>query len=133
MLFLWLDFRLWLWRVLGLPLPAKQGWEALVRQVAEKGIYQDARVVGAPLSWCLLAQDAEGQLQSVETTCAVSGVRISAATPLVDGKADVSHFGVRCARCGVPLHFRHAGMKTLVDVPSCPPCRRVVRRVMDQA
>jgi hypothetical protein len=133
MLLLWLDIRLWLWRVLGVPLPAKDGWKALVQQVAEKGVYQDASVIGAPLAWCLLARDAEGHLQAVETTCAVSGVSISSVTPLADGKADVSNFGVRCARCGVPIHFRHAGMKTVFDVPSCPPCRRAVRRVKDQA
>lgn len=132
--FLLLDVRLFLWKWLSLPLPAKAGWKPLVQQVARDGLYRDAQVIGAPLAWCLLAPDAEGQLRVTDSICAVSEAPIQGApTITVDQKSDVSHYGVRCARCGIPIHFRHSGMRTLFDVPSCPPCRRAVRRVIEEA
>lgn len=117
---------------------AVDGWDDLVAAVVRaEGLYVDhvEHVVGAPLAWSLLRRDDAGRLVPIDAFCAVSGVRVSGASK-VDAtdpdhpKADIAHFGVRCARCGRPLHVRHANMPTLVDVPMCVACRPEVLRVI---
>ena len=41
------------------------------------------------------------------------------------------NIGVRCARCGRPLHQKQAGMHNTLDVPACPGvCRWRVNAVL---
>ena len=116
-----LDLRWWLWKRLAVPIPARDGWIKLLREVIQsEGAYAADGAIGAPIAWSLF----DAALQPIETTCAVSGVPIS---PTSDP------FGVRCARCGVPLACTVAGMRVSTDVPSCVPCRPAVRRVIRHA
>lgn len=131
-------FRRWLWRRFLIPLPAIVGWAALVRSIATSdGVYVDheTNAVGAPMQWSLATLDGT-RVVFTDAICAWSGAPISGATPLVykngpDAPAehDIDHYGVRCARCGVPIHVRLAGMKSSFDAPSCLPCRPFVRFV----
>lgn len=116
----WLDFRWFLWRH-GIPLPARAGWRQLVRDVVKTdGAYVADGVIGAPLAWSLFNADRT----PIETMCAITGLRISPTSV---------PFGVRCARCGVPLVCTAAGMATSVDVPSCKPCHRAVHAAIHEA
>lgn len=130
---LWYRLRAFLWGRLFIRYPAKPGWQKLVRDVVAAELWRgDDGIVGAPLEWSMLARDPEGRVVPVEDRCAWTGQQISGATPLLpDGKPDLSHYGVRCARCGVRIHVLAAGMRSSVDVPSCPPCRRAVRAAME--
>jgi len=118
------DARWWLWRHVGLPLPARDGWQALIAEVVDAdGAYasEDDGVIGAPLAWSLYTRAGTVLPTPYETACAWTGVPISPTS---------MPFGVRCARCGVPLACTVAGMKTSCDVPSCLPCRSSVRRAI---
>lgn len=136
---MWKRLRHWLWKR-GLRYPALPGWSALVEEVASVDLWTSppkdglSGLVGAPLEWRLLERDLSGRVVSLSGTCAWSGEPVNGTTPLVeqpDGtyKHDLSAWGVRCARCGVPLLCKYAGMKLGNDVPSCPPCRRAVNHV----
>lgn len=126
-----LDARFFLWTACGVKLPALPNWEQRVREtVRNGGVYVGDGVIGAPLQWSLLQLTPEGQLVPVETFCAVTGVVITPTAHVDrDGVRDFSAFGVRCARCGVPLHCKAAGMVTTLSIPSCRPCRTAVQRV----
>ena len=128
-----LRLRVFLWRKLGVKLPAIRGWKARVRAVSSVPLWQDEAegIVGLPLEWTLLTRDATRRVVPVEVECAWTGIWVSGATPILgDRGVDMSRWGVRCARCGVPLHVRHAGMVMPNDTPSCPPCRRVVNNIL---
>lgn len=133
---MWTRFRKWLWE-LGLRYPAQSGWEALVQEVASVDLWQKDGLFGLPLEWTLLRRDLSGRVVPLEGVCEVSGVPISGLTPMKPGPNgpvhDLSAWGVRCARCGVPLLCKHAGMKFGNDVPSCSPCRRAVTREVARA
>lgn len=118
-----LDVRFWLWRHLFVPLPARPGWRALVRDVVTtSGVYVgEGGALGAPFEWSMYARASTGAWEPMETMCAETGAAIS---PTSDP------FGVRCARCGVPLAAVVAGMRTSLDVPSCRACRGIVRRAV---
>ncbi len=133
---LWLVVRHLLWKKLSWKLPAREGWELLVREVSSVDLWKDEQegIFGLPLQWALLKRE-EGsrRIVPVDAVCFWSGEPISGSTPIIgDQQFDVSHWGVRCSRCQVPIHSRHAGMKMGNDVPSCPPCRRAVRRVIQE-
>lgn len=133
MLRLWRTLRLFLWRRLGVPLSPVPKWRALLADVVSVPLYRKDEMFGAPLEWSLYARDPTGRLVAVEETCAWTGLSVSGATPIVDPVAaeiDYSRFGVRCCRCGVPIHVWHSGMRTSIDVPSCPPCRKIVKRAI---
>lgn len=133
---LWQTFRLFLWHRFWVPLPPIEGWKGLLEAVSSVDVYQKDGMVGAPLEWSLYAYEGEGdtnRLIPVEALCAWTGVAISGATPIVDPlkeEIDYAHFGVRCCRCGVPIHVHASGMKSSFDTPSCPPCRRIVKRAV---
>lgn len=78
----------------------------------------------------MLSRSEHGKLIPLEGVCAWTGQQISGHTPHVSAteEVDLSHTGVRCARCGVRIHILAAGMATVVDIPSCPPCRKAVRK-----
>lgn len=129
----WMNFRRYLWRRCAVRLPPVDGWKDLVREVSSVDLWQKDGLFGLPLEWTLLTRDAFG-VHAVETICAWSGVPVSGVTLLMGDPEnpthDLSRWGVRCARCGVPLHCREAGMRGSTDVPSCVPCRPAVRRVI---
>jgi hypothetical protein len=122
-----LDLRWWLWKHIGVPLPHIDGWQALIAEVIDAdGAYSSEAdgVIGAPLAWSLYFPLRDGgsvRLDPIETVCAVSGVPISPTS---------EPFGVRCARCGVPIACTVAGMRVSTDVPSCFPCRPSVQRAI---
>jgi hypothetical protein len=123
-----------LWRA-GFRLSSMPNWRDLVREVTRAQsagmLWVRGNVVGAPLEWSLLHQDECARVIADELPCAWSGKLVSGAMPVrADGTLDLSAYGVRCARCGVPLALEHAGMQTFSDVPSCPPCRRSVARAV---
>lgn len=121
---------LWTW---GLRYPERPGWLNLAREFVSVPLWQKGGVFGLPLEYTLLTREDSGRIVPYEETCLWSGARIEGSTPLVPGPEglvhDLSHWGVRCARCGVPIHSKHAGMRFGNDIPSCPPCRRAVQRV----
>lgn len=124
----WLMIRRYLWRKIRLPLPGLPGWSRLVREVASVPVWRgDGNCIGAPLAWSLNQREESGRVVPVEATCAWTGKTINGATPIVDEQFDLTNWGVRCARCGVPLHVLEAGMTGSFDVPSCPPCRVMVK------
>lgn len=135
---MWKHLRHWLWKR-GLRYPALPNWADLVREVASVDLWMSppkdglSGLVGAPLEWRLLERDREGRVVALDATCAWSGRPLHGGVPIVEGPEgpvhDLSSWGVRCARCGVPVHCENAGMKFGNDVPSCPPCRRAVNRV----
>lgn len=126
----WVDVRLVLWRY-GVKLPAKQDWQARIQKVVRNGgVYVGEGVVGAPIQWSLLMVGPSGKLEPLETTCASTGVRIGPHAPVTrDGARDFTHFGVRCARCGIPLHCKAAGMAHTLAIPACEPCRKDVKKI----
>lgn len=122
--------RLWRW---GWLYPPTLGWVDLVYEVANTPGWKDdqERVVGLPPAWTLLRKS-NGKWTAYEDTCAWSGKPVSGSVPIQNPNAenpfDLTRWGVRCARCGVPIHVLYSGMRTTGDVPSCPPCRRVVNQ-----
>lgn len=127
--FHYVRLRHYLWRSFGLRYSAVKGWTALVHEVSGTPLWQSNGLVGLPLDWTLLRRDETGRVVPVESVCAWSGDRISGSAPAVgDQEFDLSQWGVRCARCGSPIHSKYAGMKLPNDVPSCPPCRTAVKR-----
>lgn len=73
-----------------------------------------SKLSGFPLQWILAEPDASapsGLRYPEQMTCL--GCRTSI--------RDVA-LGVRCARCGIPLHERCAGMRKAFDVPMCGWC-----------
>lgn len=125
----WLVFRTYLWRRYHVPLPGAPGWADLVREVAAVPLWRsDDGLIGAPLSWSLVAREPSGRVVAVEVVCAWTGRTVSGATPLVEGgEVDTTAWGVRCARCRVPIAVSEAGMAHSMSIPSCPPCRSRVR------
>ena len=124
---MWWKLRLYLYRRVRLPLPAVRGWWALLAEFSRVSVWKKDGIVGAPLEWSLYEREPGGRLVSVSATCQWSGASVSGATPIVDEQVDLTHFGVRCARCGVPVHASHAGMAHSFSVPSCVPCRWLVK------
>ena len=124
-----LDLRWLLWKHASVPLPEIDGWRTLVAEVVRAdGSYASEAdgVIGAPLAWSLYTPMRDGflapiRLEPVHTVCAASGIPISPTS---------EPFGVRCARCGVPLACTFAGMRLSTDVPSCFACRVAVRRAI---
>lgn len=119
-----------------LPLPI-QGWEGLVRAFSSSGgLWQDpvTGVVGSPVEWSLCEWQ-DGRLVYVTERCVQSGRIISGETVIVRDaggnpvSVDGTNWGVRCARCRQPLHWRQAGMRGQLNVPSCRKCRSRVQRV----
>jgi hypothetical protein len=112
--------RLFFWRH-GWRLPALPGWEERLHAVAlSPDTYQDPRGgFGAPLEWSL-AQVVDGRIVLCEAVCLWSG------TAITGSSQDMTLWGVRCARCGAALLAKHAGMRIVTDVPSCPACRSTV-------
>lgn len=131
----WYRLRAFLWGRCFIRYPAKPGWKALVQEVAScGGLWKSPDgIIGAPLQWALLERR-DGKLVAVEERCAWTGAQISGHTPHADGSGtpDLSNYGVRCARCGVRIHVLAAGMASVVDIPSCPPCRKAVRKAMHE-
>lgn len=139
---LWTDARFWLWVRLGVCYPARPGWRKRVHEVTAVPLWQEQGenglpgLVGLPLEWTLLVRQPDGSIATIYTVCAWSGESISGLAPLTgdpDRPVDATRWGVRCARCGVAIHCRHAGMKFGTDVPSCPPCRSTVRSVIQRS
>ena len=124
---LWLRFRRWLWKRHLVPLPGAAGWEKLVQEVASVPLWQSDGLVGAPLEWSLLHRDPTGRVVADDACCTWSGLAVSGTTPVVNDAVDGTRWGVRCARCRVPIAAVHAGMAHAMAVPSCPPCRSRVR------
>ena len=134
---LWLLIRHFCWKRGLIRLPGRPGWEALVREVAGVALWQDdeQKLVGLPLEFTLLERGAGGGrvVPTPGLACSWSGVPVSGTIgSKPDGEPDLSSWGVRCARCGVPIHSRHAGMRVGNDIPSCPPCRKDVKRVVKE-
>lgn len=129
---MWKRIRKWLWKR-GLRYPAQPGWEALVHEVASTDLWQRDGLVGLPLEWTLLERNVQQRVIPVQETCHWSGLLVSGGTPVVEGPEgpvhNLSAWGVRCSRCGVPIHCEYAGMRYGNDVPSCPPCRSAVTTV----
>lgn len=132
--------RVYAWRRWRVPLPAEVGWWSQVRAYARVltagGVWAQGGIAGAPVEWCLLEwctpenapPGATERLTVVYSTCAKTGKSINGAIVLnAEGRAVLDTYGVRCARCGVPLHVSVAGMATSADVPSCRACRPLVR------
>lgn len=114
--------------------PARRDWAALVREVSRVTTQGSLWVgadgtMGAPLEWSLLRRES-GRLVTVEATCAWTGEPTTGDCRDPEGQAEIGKaWGVRCARCGVPIRVTVAGMRHSVDIPSCPPCRPLVKRV----
>lgn len=131
----WMDrARRYLWRRFSVPLPARPGWVQLLRKALDEGgAYVDHvnKVQGAPVEWTLLAK-VDGRWQGQSMACPWSGRPMSGVEVIrqrADGSYEVDgdQLGVRCARCGTPIHHRFSGRRSADDVPSCPPCRPLVR------
>lgn len=123
MLLWWRMFRAWLWTY-GVPLPALPGWEDRVAEWARATLACEVPFapLGAPVEWSLVQpSETPGRLRPYAAYCAVTGRRISGAS------SPMEQWGVRCARCGVPLHVSAAGMKHSFDIPRCGPCTGQVR------
>ncbi len=116
------SIRRWLWRHYRIPLPPEQGWSSRVRDVAScDGVWIGDGLVGAPIEWSLLTRDGTGKIVPRIEQCAICQQPASGASDVME------QWGVRCARCGVPLHCREAGMRNSLSIPSCLPCRWIVR------
>lgn len=133
----WMDrFRRYLWRRFSVPLPARPGWVTLLRKVADSGggyVDHDNHVQGSPVEWSLIAK-VDGRWQGQSMTCPWSDRPMSGVEVIVQQKdgsqaVDGNQLGVRCARCGTPIHHRFSGRAAAQDIPSCPPCRPIVRFV----
>lgn len=95
-------------------------WRELVREVETSmnsgyvwtAVVDGKQIVGAPLEWSITAGTVE--------TCAWTGI-------LIDNRT-----GVRCARCRRPILIKPdvSGMYSSLHTPSCPACRRVVKRAI---
>lgn len=119
-----------LWRAFGVPFPALPNWRVLVEEVSSVPVWigQDG-LTGAPLEWSLLEREpGSRRVRSVVARCATTGNLVAGATEAHHDLPVV--WGVRCARCGVPLDVRVAGMRTSFDVPMCRPCAPAVRRAI---
>lgn len=121
------------WRRWHVPLPGVSGWIERVIDyaavVAGGNIWSEGNIAGAPVEWSLLERR-DDKLVALASMCAVTGKAIDGRVLLDDnGGAVLNGYGVRCARCGLPLCVQEAGMKTVADIPSCPACRPLVRVV----
>lgn len=111
-------------------------WQDLVRDVTRAGgafvqtvTFPDGHTVGvgpSPVEWSLL-RVGETRVEPFEAECVVTHMPISTSTRDADGNVDWGHFGVRCARCAVPLLITVAGVSSPLDPPSCPACREAVQ------
>lgn len=117
-----------------------KGWEVLVREVRATDVWVSPEgYMGAPLEWSLLEPtmlSGEARLRAVREICRVSGDRIwglNAGEGIVVDTVVHYKFGVRCARCHVPIRADLADMRISIDVPSCPWCRKQVRRVIRES
>ena len=124
-----------LWRWLRIPLPAVPGWRErihVVRDALERGevpVCPETGVIGTVLRWTGFRRTPEGLEPEPGLVDAWTGAPIQALPEYRDDGSIVgATFAVRCARCGVAVSATTAGMRSEVDVPSCPPCRSSVRR-----
>lgn len=115
-------------------LPASRpGWEALVQDAANGRTVWDPplpgknKLIGAPLEWVNAVADADepSGFRLVLEPCRCTDCQTSS-TPL-EMTPDTC---ARCARCGVPLDLRHAGVRNSFEVPSCPRCRSRVKALV---
>lgn len=119
------------WR-LRIPPPPVQGWREILDVFnSGGGIWQQDGICGVPLQWALYHWSDGEPRKLVEDrgVCAVTGNAVEPSPPLKGHRqADGARLGVRCARCGIVLCAKAAGMKHELSVPSCPGCRARVRR-----
>lgn len=119
------------WRLRISP-PALPDWRALLEAFNQSGgIWQQDGICGVPLQWTLFrwSDDEPRRLIAETARCAATGNAIETSPPLKGPKqADGARLGVRCARCGIALCAKAAGMQHELSVPSCSGCRTRVRR-----
>lgn len=131
MLLWWIDLRRWLWRRLRVPLPGLPGWQERLREysavplwVAPGGTH-GSQIAGLRLEYTLLRRE-DDRIVFYEAVSGWSGVAITGDSRTIE------RWGVRCARCGEPIRFlEESGMTKGNDVPSCPPCRKLVKSLKE--